>query len=1017
MTRNLGKSLAFMLGFGFAFLPNFGPFVSLLFFLESRTSLLRSAWLWGTSALLLALPLISTHLSGFFVALLQILAPWLVYTASSQLPQLRAYPLHSRALAYGLVSGLAMVVTLGFFNINQFNFAYKTLSQAISWHTYPALYGHTVLTLGALIAILSPKGRFRLLGLGLSAVGILVSGSREAALAWVFIVTALLFHETRSWRTRTLEITFSLAMLALSIGIGSHIGWGNMGFLLDIVPGNSKNLFQGSEIANGDWWDTTWVNIKSSSITLSNQELTVYTVSKKQSDQWQRLQQVIPLKTGNTYTLSVWLRSDENTIPGIQGWGKLDDTQVFVLDSEWKDGTWRATTSGEGQVLNSGILAADGPWRRVFVTFSYQGTKPTLYWYVGFTPDQQESFRTTASFAGLQLEEGPTATDYLPGTATRGLSLGVARLPYWQVAWQGIKEKPLLGWGANAFPGYYQAHTDAKAQLRDTPAHVHNLYLHILFERGFIGLVGLILFLMALSIKAIQRRDTPFLIVFAGILLINVFDTSLIYGGVLYPLAAIAGWRSQAYVPTKEDTRAKDFLVRLSLAVTDTLLVFVSLFLSRQLYSLLGGTPPPISTTLTYALLLWPALCWREGLYPGYGLIPPQELRKQVSSCFYAGIILAAGTVLFQQDLGMPREILLGMVGFSMVLNPLGRGLCKRLLTGLGLWGKQVAVLGAGDIGKRVVQTLVKNPLQGLYPVAIFDDDVRKHYTTIAGIPVLGNLSEADSLAKEFDLNHAIIALPSIPAEILANLVTQHSRSFRVVQFVPDLVSLRSEDVSTSNLAGLLALEVRNGLYLQRNRIIKRSLDILASSVLLILLAPLFLAIHLWIKLGSQGYSIYGSERLGWRAKTFKCFKFRTMFQDAEERLNNLLEDNPVLLDEYQQFHKLQNDPRITPSGRILRKLSLDELPQLLNVLRGDMSLVGPRPYLLNEYNDMGRYADSILEAKPGITGYWQVSARNSVSFQDRLEMETYYVHNWSIWWDIVILANTFTAVFKRQGV
>lgn len=1016
MTKRIGKSLAFMLGFGFSFLPSFGPFVSLLFFLESRTSLLRSLWLWSTAAILLALPVASNGTGAFLLALLQIIAPWLIYTASSQLPQIKTYPLHSRALAYGLVSGLAMVVILGILNISQFNPAYKTLTQAISWHTYPALYGHTVLVLGGLIAILSPTGRFRWLGLGLSALGILTSGSREAAIAWVGLVAITLLRQSTSWRIRTLEIGVALTMLALSIGLGSRIGWGNMGFLLDIIPGNSKNLFQGSEIANGDWWDSTWVDVKSSRTTLEGQELTVYQVKKKRSEQWLRLQQVVPLESGAIYTLSVWLQTDQPTIPGLQGWGKIDRDQIFILDAEWKDGTWRASSSGHGQIIKSGILTSEGRWRRVFVTFRYNGQLPKLYWYVGFTPDQQSSIGTLGSFAGLQLERAEEPSAYTPGAATRGLSLGVARLPYWQLAWQGILEKPLLGWGPNSFPAYYQSYADARGQLRETPAHVHNLYLHMLFERGILGFTGLLLFLLALSMKAFQRRDIPFLLVLVAVLFVNFFDTSLVYGGVLYPLAAVAGWRSQAYIATREDAKSKEVVVRLLLAISDSVLIFAALFLSRAIFASFGITLPPVTGTLRYALLLWPALSWREGLYPGYGLIPPHELRKQISSCFFAGLVLTAGTVLFD-DLAMPPGLLFTTIAISMILLPLGRATCKRILHKLDLWGKQVVVLGAGDIGKRVVQTLVNQPLQGLHPIAIFDDDLNKSHQIIAGVPVLGTLSEAQSCARELNLNHALIALPSMPATTLAALVNQHSRSFSVVQFVPDLVGLRSEDVSTSNLAGLLALQVRNGLYVQRNRIIKRSIDIVASLSLLILLAPIFFIIYFWIRLDSRGKAIYGSERLGWRGSAFKCLKFRTMYEDADLRLNRLLSENPDLALEYQHFHKLQNDPRVTRAGYLLRKLSLDELPQLFNVLKGEMSLVGPRPYLLKEYKDMHVFAESILEAKPGITGYWQVTARNSVSFQDRLELESYYVRNWSIWWDIVILANTFPAVFKRQGI
>jgi Undecaprenyl-phosphate galactose phosphotransferase WbaP len=1013
----LYNSLAFLLGFSFSFLPSFGPFVSLLFFLESRSSLLRSAWLWGVAALLLALPLSMTSVPAFGLALLQVLAPWMIYVASSQLPQLRAFTTHSAALVYGLITGLAVVVGVGFLNVDEFSFAYKTLSQAISWRTYPALYGHTVLTLGGLIAILSRTGRFRLLGLGLAALGILISGSREAALAWVLVAVILLVSEKTSLRSRLIQFAFTLAMVALSMGLGPRIGWGNMGFLLDIVPGNSNNLIQGSEIANGDWWDTTWVDITTSSTTLGGSDLTVYTVTKKGPEQWFRLQQIIPIEKGKIYSLSTWLLADESVIPGLQGHGRVNNDESFVLVGEWRGGSWQASSSGNGRVLSAGILASEGLWRRVYITFSYQGEQPRLYFHVGFTPDQRERALSSAQFAGLQLEEAPAPSPYTPGTATRGLSLGVARIPYWQVALQGVREQLWLGHGEGSFPEYYRSHANQDGELQETPAHVHNLYLHVLFERGLMGFIGLVLFIAALSYRAIQRRDVPLLAVLAGVLLMNFFDTSLFYGGVLYPLAAIAGWRSRAFVTTKQDSSTKQVVVRLSLAAMDTALVFASLLLSRQVYMWLGGASLPIPTSLTYALLLWPALAWREGLYPGYGLTPQQELRKHVTSAFYAAMILAAGTVLFKQDLGMPREILLGMIGGSFLLLPMGRGLCKRLLNRLGLWGKQVIVLGAGVIGQRVIKTLVKTPLQGLQPVAVFDDNWRQHAATISNVPVLGSLNEADDVAKDMGVHHLIVAIPSLPTDVLADFVTKRSRNFSVVQFVPDLVSLRSEEVNTSNLTGMLALEVRNGLYASHNRVIKRCLDLAGSSLLLVLLSPVFILLWIAIKLDSRGKVFYWSDRLGRHGQVFKCLKFRTMFHDADARLKELMVTHPALKEEYERYHKLQNDPRITRVGRVLRKFSLDELAQLYNVFIGDMSLVGPRPYLLSEREDMGNYADSIFEGKPGMTGYWQISARNEVSFEERLEMESHYVHNWTIWWDIVILANTFGAVLRRRGV
>jgi hypothetical protein len=542
----------------------------------------------------LALPLSMTSLSGFGVALLQVAAPWLIYVASSQLPQLKAFPNHSRALAYGLVTGLAVVVAVGLLNINEFSFAYKTLSQAISWQTYPALYGHTVLTLGGLIAILSQAGRFRLLGLGLAALGILISGSREAALAWVVIAVILLFSEKSSWRSRFLYFVAVVSMVALSVGLGPLIGWGNMGFLLDIVPGGNKNLIQGSEISNGDWWDTTWVETSSSRQTLAGGELTVYTVTKNSSEEWLRLQQIIPIKRGQPYSLSVWLRSDEAGIPGLQGYGRVGEGQSFVLVGEWENGTWQATTSGEGRVLSAGIIAAEGVWRRVYITFVYQGEQPQLYLHVGFTPDQREVGGSTAQFAALQLEESQNPSEYTPGAATRGLSLGVARVPYWQVALQGIREKLWFGHGTGTFPEYYRNHADSDGQLQAIPAHIHNLYLQILFERGLFGFIGLLLFIVALGFRAVQRRDVPFLAVLGGVMFINLFDNTLFYGGVLYPLAAIAGWRSRAYVTTRQDSSTRQVVVRLTLAAVDTGLVFASLLISRQIFMWLGGPSLPI---------------------------------------------------------------------------------------------------------------------------------------------------------------------------------------------------------------------------------------------------------------------------------------------------------------------------------------------------------------------------------------------------------------------------------------
>lgn len=199
-------------------------------------------------------------------------------------------------------------------------------------------------------------------------------------------------------------------------------------------------------------------------------------------------------------------------------------------------------------------------------------------------------------------------------------------------------------------------------------------------------------------------------------------------------------------------------------------------------------------------------------------------------------------------------------------------------------------------------------------------------------------------------------------------------------------------------------------------RTVKRAADLLVSALVLLLCLPILLVLYIWIRLDSAGPALHRSPRLGRGGKPFCCLKFRSMYVDAEERLEGLLEQDGALRTEYEAYHKLKCDPRVTPVGRILRKFSLDELPQLGNVLMGQMSLVGPRPYLVSELEEMNGEHETILERKPGVTGYWQVHLRSGGTFSERLEMESFYVRNWSIWWDLVLLWQTVGVVVGARN-
>ncbi len=212
-------------------------------------------------------------------------------------------------------------------------------------------------------------------------------------------------------------------------------------------------------------------------------------------------------------------------------------------------------------------------------------------------------------------------------------------------------------------------------------------------------------------------------------------------------------------------------------------------------------------------------------------------------------------------------------------------------------------------------------------------------------------------------------------------------------------------------------VEITGPLLYARSRhpVSKRIIDLVGALLGMIVVLPLGLLVALMIKLDSRGPALFCQTRMGRHGRPFKMLKFRTMYLDAEERLDDLLHANPALRAEYETYHKLQNDPRVTWIGRLLRKFSLDELPQLWNVIRGEMSLVGPRPYLPRERHKMNGAERVILNVTPGLTGYWQVHARNGVCFQERLEMDIHYIQVRSMWMDLTLMARTVSVVLHGK--
>lgn len=457
--------------------------------------------------------------------------------------------------------------------------------------------------------------------------------------------------------------------------------------------------------------------------------------------------------------------------------------------------------------------------------------------------------------------------------------------------------------------------------------------------------------------------------------------------------------------------------MRLALVAADLLAVACAWLLAMTLRMLWSGDfdARQFSGVLPL-LILVPGCFWGLRLY---GAIPPNpadELRRIAWACALIYLMLAAGAFLAKQADAWSRSVWLISIGLTIVMVPLLRALIRSVCARCDWWGHPVVVLGAGLTGEAVIAQLHRQPWLGLRPVAVLDDDPAKRGLLIGGVPIVGSLDEAPDLARDAGINHAVVAMPGASPQRLLALDKTAGRAFTHLIIIPPLVGFASMWVEPRDLGGVLGLEIRHRLLLPGPRLAKTLLDWSVSLLLMPFMALAGLLIALWIRLDSPGPVFYRQQRIGLDGRRFELLKFRTMHGDGEAKLAALLDERPDLRAEYEVSHKLRNDPRVTRCGRWLRKLSLDEIPQFINLLRGDLVLVGPRAYLEREVERIGDPAALIWRVKPGITGLWQVSGRNQTTFEERVQMDSTYVRNWSPWLDAWIIAKTVGVVLFGRG-
>jgi Undecaprenyl-phosphate galactose phosphotransferase WbaP len=466
------------------------------------------------------------------------------------------------------------------------------------------------------------------------------------------------------------------------------------------------------------------------------------------------------------------------------------------------------------------------------------------------------------------------------------------------------------------------------------------------------------------------------------------------------------------------------------LVLSDVLVALLVLEVATLLQSVWGRgelTPVAIATTVP-AVALWVGLRALMGLYPGYGLDAVEELRRHTYAALAALAMLVIFAVGFSVTGGLSRLLLAVFFSGILILIPFTRSLTKVVLKKGGMWGKPIIVFGSGQnegrVRERVATILREHWELGYDPVAVFDCRLphpspsrqASAERSLKGSTFEITLTEVAYLAKRRGVNTVILAMPHTRREQLAEIIGLASVNFRHVMITPNLSGITNTAVVARDLAGIFTVEIRYNLLNPWALRSKRILDLCATVIGGALILPVFLILTLLVYIESGRPIFYKDRRMGRDGDLFSCVKFRTMVPEAEALLLELLEGDAGLRLEYSKYHKLQDDPRVTRVGRFLRKTSLDELPQLWSVMRGEMSLVGPRPYLPRESKEIGITQSEILRVPPGVTGPWQVAGRNQNSFDARVRIDADYVRHWSVWLDLVLLARTAQSVILRRG-
>jgi exopolysaccharide biosynthesis polyprenyl glycosylphosphotransferase len=452
--------------------------------------------------------------------------------------------------------------------------------------------------------------------------------------------------------------------------------------------------------------------------------------------------------------------------------------------------------------------------------------------------------------------------------------------------------------------------------------------------------------------------------------------------------------------------------------IADGMAVLTSLFLASTVrYEVMAGAPAHgvnyTSVTLL-ALPVWLLLFRFYGLYEPRQVLSPVNEFKQVFHGVVAGtVLIVMADSIFEWNLARSWILLAMVCSFAIVGGE--RLVVRKVLHFLRRRGgdmTRVIMLGANHEARTVAKTLEREAWLGYHIIGFVDDHVPAGTEVVNGHRVIGHAADIHDLVEDRHATLVMVAASAFDTARLNRLFWELQDVDVDLQVTSGTIDLMASRMIVQSVAGVPLFFIRRTGMDTSQATLKRSIDIIGSLFGLIVLSPFLLATAIWVRLDSQGSPFFRQVRIGRDGRPFRVWKFRTMVADAEEKRAELepISQGPGLL------FKLKDDPRVTRAGRFLRRFSLDEFPQLFNVLVGEMSLVGPRPALPTEVEEYDDWVRNRLKVKPGMTGLWQVSGRTDTSFEDYVRYDLFYIQNWSLSLDVWILWRTFRAVISGEG-